>query len=114
MRDIPQNMKAAILHKPFEMTVDTLPVPEVGPHDALVKVMAVGICGSDVHYYEHGKIGKYVVEDPIILGHECAGEVVAIGEKVTRLNVGDRVAVEPGVTCGVCDMCKQGHYNLCP
>ncbi|WP_010677144.1 NAD(P)-dependent alcohol dehydrogenase [Bacillus timonensis] len=74
----------------------------------------IGVCGSDVHYYEHGKIGRYVVESPIILGHELAGEVVQVGEKVNNVVVGDRVAVEPGITCGRCEYCKSGRYNLCP
>ncbi len=83
-------------------------------NEVLIKVMAVGICGSDLHYYTHGRIGKYKVEKPFILGHECSGEVVAIGSSVERFKVGDRVAVEPGVTCGHCEACKEGRYNLCP
>ncbi len=111
---IPEVMKAAVLTKPWEIEIRELPVPEVGENEVLVKVMAVGVCGSDVHYYEHGRIGRFVVEKPIILGHECSGVVVATGERVSRVKVGDRVAVEPGVPCGTCDYCKQGRYNLCP
>ena len=111
---IPEVMKAAVLTKPWEIEIRKLPVPEVGENEVLVKVMAVGVCGSDVHYYEHGRIGRFVVEKPIILGHECSGVVVATGERVSRVKVGDRVAVEPGVPCGTCDYCKQGRYNLCP
>lgn len=107
-------MKAAIMTAPGRIELTELPVPAPGPHEALVKVMAVGICGSDIHYYEHGRIGRYVVDGPFVLGHECAGEVVAVGEKVTRVKPGDRVAVEPGVTCGTCEACKSGRYNLCP
>jgi L-iditol 2-dehydrogenase len=114
LQDIPKTMKAAVMHKPLDVRIEELPVPEVGPDEVLVKVMAVGVCGSDVHYYEHGRIGPYVVRKPIILGHECAGIVAACGEKVTRFEPGDRVAIEPGVTCGRCDYCKQGRYNLCP
>lgn len=91
-----------------------LPVPEPGPNEALVKVMAVGVCGSDIHYYEHGRIGRYTVKPPFLLGHECAGVVAAVGKGVTRLKPGDRVAIEPGVTCGTCAACKSGRYNLCP
>ncbi|MTI81082.1 MAG: NAD(P)-dependent alcohol dehydrogenase [Firmicutes bacterium] len=109
-----EKMKAAVLHKPFDVRIEELPVPEVKPDEALVKVKAVGICGSDVHYYEHGKIGRYVVEKPLILGHEAGGEVVAVGENVTNVTVGQRVAIEPGVTCGECKYCKEGRYNLCP
>jgi len=112
--NIPQTMKAAVMPKPMEMTMQEIPVPELGPKDVLVKVMAVGVCGSDVHYYQHGRIGPYIVKKPIILGHECAGIVVACGEQVTRVSLGDRVAVEPGVTCGTCVHCKSGRYNLCP
>jgi L-iditol 2-dehydrogenase len=114
MFDIPRTMTAAVMPRPLEMNLEELPVPEPGPRDVLVKVMAVGVCGSDVHYYEHGRIGPYVVQKPIILGHECAGIVVACGSDVTRVRPGDRVAVEPGVTCGVCEYCKAGRYNLCP
>ncbi|MFF2094138.1 NAD(P)-dependent alcohol dehydrogenase [Paenibacillus sp. NPDC058174] len=111
--EIPAVMKAAVMVKPGEIVIQELPVPEPGPDEVLVKVMAVGICGSDIHYYEHGKIGPYVVEKPIILGHECAGIVAATGEKVSRFRNGDRVAVEPGIVCGRCAYCKQGRYNLC-
>ncbi|WP_302104768.1 NAD(P)-dependent alcohol dehydrogenase [Polycladomyces zharkentensis] len=111
---IPTTMKAAVLKKPLEMELRELPVPKVSGDEVLVKVMAVGVCGSDVHYYEHGRIGRHVVEQPIILGHECAGIVVATGDRVSRVKVGDRVAIEPGVTCGTCAYCKEGRYNLCP
>ncbi len=112
--DLPDSMKAAVLKSPFEIVIEDRPIPKVGPDEVLIKVMAVGVCGSDVHYYESGRIGRYVVERPIILGHECAGIVAAVGDNVTRFKVGDRVAVEPGVTCGTCEYCKQGRYNLCP
>ncbi|MFC6334504.1 NAD(P)-dependent alcohol dehydrogenase [Paenibacillus septentrionalis] len=107
-------MLAAVLNKPLDMEMKQVPIPTPGKDEALVKVYCIGVCGSDVHYYEHGRIGRYVVEQPIILGHELAGEVVAIGEDVKQVQVGDRVAVEPGVTCGRCEYCKAGRYNLCP
>lgn len=107
-------MKAAVLYAPGDVRIEEIPVPELKPDEALVKVKAVGVCGSDVHYYEHGKIGRYVVEKPLILGHEAGGDVVAVGQAVTNLKVGQRVAVEPGVTCGKCRFCKEGRYNLCP
>lgn len=109
-----QTMAAAVMDKPLEMEIRQVPVPEPKADEALVKVFCIGICGSDVHYYEHGRIGRYVVEKPIILGHELAGEVVAVGQAVRNVSVGDRVAVEPGVTCGRCKYCKSGRYNLCP
>lgn len=111
---IPRTMKAAVLHAAHDLRVDEVPVPELGPEDALIRVRACGICASDVHYLVHGRIGKYVVESPMIVGHELAGDVVAIGPAVTSLAIGTRVAVEPGVTCGRCRMCKAGRYNLCP
>lgn len=111
--ELPATMKAAVLQKPMQVTMEELPLPEIGPDEVLVQVMAVGVCGSDVHYYEHGRIGPYVVEKPIILGHECAGIVAACGERATRFSPGDRVAIEPGITCGRCDDCKRGRYNLC-
>src|SRR5690554_2177375 len=79
-----------------------VPVPEIGADDVLVKMEAVGICGSDLHYYSHGRIGDFVVEFPFILGHECAGTIIAKGESVDHLNIGDRVALEPGIFCGQC------------
>ncbi|GGF98891.1 NAD(P)-dependent alcohol dehydrogenase [Paenibacillus abyssi] len=110
---IPKTMRAAVMPQPFDIVIEERNVPEASGDEVLVKIMAVGICGSDIHYYEHGRIGPYVVEKPIILGHECAGIVAAVGDKVTRFKVGDRVAVEPGITCGRCDHCKSGRYNLC-
>ncbi|MEJ8543867.1 NAD(P)-dependent alcohol dehydrogenase [Brevibacillus borstelensis] len=111
---IPDTMKAGFLEQPLEVRVGQIPVPKVSGTDVLIKVEAVGVCGSDVHYYAHGRIGKRFVQYPHIQGHECAGVVVAIGEKVTRFQVGDRVAVEPGVTCMGCKWCREGRYNLCP
>lgn len=79
----------------------------------LVRVASVGVCGSDVHYYEHGRIGSHVVESPLVLGHEASGQVVATGPSVTRLAVGQRVSVEPGVPDFACAQCLAGRYNLC-
>ncbi|WEA42842.1 NAD(P)-dependent alcohol dehydrogenase [Priestia aryabhattai] len=112
--NLPKTMKAAVMHGTREISIETLPIPQIDENEVLIKVMAVGICGSDLHYYTQGRIGKYKVEKPFILGHECSGEVVAIGSAVERFRVGDRVAVEPGVTCGHCEACKEGRYNLCP
>lgn len=91
-----------------------VPMPDIKEKDVLIKIQAVGICGSDIHYYEHGRIGDFIVKNDFILGHESAGEVVQIGNEVRDLKVGDRVALEPGVTCGICEYCKSGLYNLCP
>lgn len=107
-------MKCAVMYGVGDVRVEERPVPAPEPNEVLIAVKAVGICGSDVHYFTHGRIGDYVVEQPLILGHESAGVVTAVGDAVTRFAPGDRVAPEPGYTCGQCAYCKSGHYNLCP
>jgi L-iditol 2-dehydrogenase len=109
-----KKMAAAVMDQPLSIKVMQVSIPELKPDEALIQVHCIGICGSDVHYYEHGKIGRYEVKQPIILGHELAGVVVEAGSSVQNVSVGDRVAVEPGVTCGRCEYCKAGRYNLCP
>lgn len=79
----------------------------------VIGVHTVGICGSDVHYWTHGAIGDFVVKAPMVLGHETSGVVKTVGEGVTHLKPGDRVAIEPGVPCRHCEYCKHGQYNLC-
>ena len=106
--------RSAVLNAATSLEVLDRPVPVPGPRDVLVQVQAVGICGSDVHYYEHGRIGEYVVDQPMIIGHEAAGVIVAVGEKVDDRSVGQRVALEPGVPCRRCGQCLAGRYNLCP
>jgi len=106
--------RAAYMTGINKMEVRDIEVPALKAKDVLVKVEYVGICGSDVHYLEHGKIGDFIVKGDFILGHECAGTIVEIGTGVENLKVGDRVALEPGVTCGQCEFCKTGRYNLCP
>jgi L-iditol 2-dehydrogenase len=106
--------RVAVLTRPEEIVMEERAVPEPGPRDVLMKVSSVGVCGSDVHYYEHGRIGSHVVRAPLVLGHESAGRVVAVGSEVTRHAVGDRVTLEPGVPCGRCRECRSGRYNLCP
>src|SRR5439155_18454757 len=105
--------RAAVLHAPGDLRVEDRAVPEPGPREVLVEIAAVGVCGSDIHYYEHGRIGAHVVEAPMILGHESAGRVAAVGSGVTKHRVGDRVTLEPGVPCGRCRECRAGRYNLC-
>lgn len=106
--------RAAVLHAPRTIRVEDRPVPRLGPRDVLVEVRAVGVCGSDVHYYEHGRIGRYEVVSPLVLGHEASGVVVDLGPEARAHSVGDRVALEPGVPCGRCRECRAGRYNLCP
>jgi L-iditol 2-dehydrogenase len=105
--------RAAVLHGPGDLRVEPRPVPEPGPRDVLVEVAAVGVCGSDIHYYEHGRIGSFVVREPMILGHESSGRVVALGRGASKHAVGERVALEPGVPCSNCRECRAGRYNLC-
>jgi len=110
-----RTIKAAVLHGIEDLRIEDVPMPAVErDDDVLVKVDSVGVCGSDVHYYRHGRIGDWVVKSPLILGHECAGIVEEVGAGVKGLRPGDRVALEPGVPCGRCRFCRSGRYNLCP
>ncbi|KAL2798509.1 chaperonin 10-like protein [Aspergillus keveii] len=103
-----------VLQGIHKVTYEDRPVPELeSPHDVIVNVKYTGICGSDVHYWEHGAIGQFVVKDPMVLGHESSGVVSKVGSSVTNLKVGDRVAMEPGIPCRRCEPCKAGKYNLC-
>jgi len=106
--------KAAFMTGIRQMEIREIPMPELKPDQVLVKLEYVGICGSDVHYFEYGRIGDFIVNGDFILGHECAGTVTAVGNAVTTHSVGDRVALEPGATCGHCEYCTSGRYNLCP
>lgn len=106
-------MRASVLRGAGDLAVEERPDPTPGPHEVLVRVSSVGVCGSDVHYYEHGRIGSFVVESPLVLGHEPAGTVVAVGDEVSLLEVGQRVSIEPGVPDFTCDQCLAGRYNLC-
>lgn len=107
-------MKVAVMEGIGKMGYTRRPIPTPKADEVLVKLEYVGICGSDMHYYETGAIGDYVVEPPFVLGHEPGGTVVEVGSNVKHLKVGDRVALEPGKTCGRCEFCRQGKYNLCP
>ena len=107
-------MKVAVMEGIGKMGYTERPIPVPKDDEVLVKLEYVGICGSDMHYYEMGRIGDYVVEPPFVLGHEPGGTVVEAGRNVTHLKVGDRVALEPGKTCGKCKFCREGKYNLCP
>ncbi len=97
-----------------KMEIRAVPMPVPKDKEVLVKMEYVGICGSDAHYFHDGRCGDYVVKGDFILGHECAGTIVEVGRDVQHLKVGDRVALEPGITCGECEFCKTGRYNLCP
>ncbi|RAL51386.1 hypothetical protein DM860_010888 [Cuscuta australis] len=86
-------------------------LPPLGPADVRVRIKALGICGSDVHHFKHMRCGNFVVKKPMVIGHECAGIVEQVGRRVEGLAVGDRVALEPVISCR---RCKDGRYNLCP
>ncbi|MFF1252577.1 NAD(P)-dependent alcohol dehydrogenase [Pseudarthrobacter sp. NPDC058329] len=112
--ELPATMRASILKSQGDMAMETLPLPQLDADQVLVQVAAVGVCGSDVHYYEHGRIGPYVVDHPLILGHELSGRIAAVGSAIDPSRVGQRVAVEPQRPCRKCKQCKAGRYNLCP
>ncbi|MFI0819472.1 NAD(P)-dependent alcohol dehydrogenase [Streptomyces sp. NPDC021098] len=101
---------AAVLHGPKDVRIERRPIPEPAPGEILVDIGAVGLCGSDLHYYAHGENGPNVLRSPTALGHEAAGTVVA-GDGTHP--VGSRVAIEPAVPCGRCAACRGGRYNQC-
>jgi len=103
----------AVLHRAGDVRIEQRPIEEPGEQEVLVEVSAVGICGSDTHYFEDGFLGSNVIRAPHVLGHEVSGRVIACGELATRHRIGDRVTLEPGVPCSECVECLTGHYNLC-
>ena len=107
-------MTTAVLYAPGDLRIEQRPVPTPSEGEVLVRILSVGVCGSDVHYYEHGRIGDFVVRSPLVLGHESSGQIVEVGKGVSEGRVGERVAIEPGEPCGRCDQCRTGRYNLCP
>ena len=109
-----KKMKVAVMTDIMTTELVEREIPEIKEDEVLVKIEYVGVCGSDLHYYEQGAIGDVKAEYPFVLGHEAAGTVVEAGEKVKGLQPGDRVAREPGKTCGQCEFCRTGKYNLCP
>lgn len=107
-------IETVVLHAAGQLRVEQRQARQLAPHQVRIDVMAVGVCGSDTHYFTHGRIGEFVLEAPIVLGHEPAGIVTEVGSAVEGLRVGSRVSIEPGIACGLCANCKAGHYNLCP
>ncbi len=108
-------MRALVLERQRELSLRDIDLPqEVGPDDVKVKIHTVGICGSDVHYYTHGKIGSFVVNKPMVLGHEAAGTIAAVGKNVKHLKVGDRVCMEPGIPDPNSHASRLGMYNVDP
>jgi len=107
-------MRAVVAHAAKDLRIDTVPdAPAPGPGEVRVKIEAGGICGSDMHYYRHGGFGVVRIKEPMILGHEIAGTVAEIGDGVSGLAVGDKVAVNPSSPCGRCSYCSRGMRNQC-
>ena len=106
-------MKAAFLSEPGTIYIEDIPKPACGPDQVLIQIKAAGLCGSDLHYFREGRIGDHIIREPHILGHESAGIIAEVGDRVQGFVPGDRVAVEPGVPCLACELCLNGNYNLC-
>jgi L-iditol 2-dehydrogenase len=111
--NIATTMLASVLVAPRRIELDRVPLPVVGDRQVLVRVGAVGVCGSDTHFFENGCIGDIIVNGPVVLGHESAGTIVAVGAKVNPSRIGERVAVEPQTVCRRCQYCLRGEYHLC-
>lgn len=107
-------MKAVKWFAPRDMRVVEIEKPAPLPHEALIRIESTSVCGSDMHYFAEGRIGKTVITEPLILGHEYAGIVESVGSDADPSLVGKRVAVEPGIPCLKCEWCQSGHYNVCP
>jgi L-idonate 5-dehydrogenase len=106
-------MLACRIHAAQDLRVEPLDTPVAGPGQVLLSLGAGGICGSDLHYYFEGRNGSFVVREPLVPGHEASAVVAAVGAGVTRVKVGDRVAVSPSHACGQCEYCRQGREQLC-
>jgi L-iditol 2-dehydrogenase len=107
-------MKAALLTGIEQFEIRNVPIPEIiNDTDVLIRIKTIGVCGSDVHYYTSGRIGTQIVQFPFIIGHEAAGVVESVGNKVTRVKPGERIAIDPAVSCGHCDQCKSGREHTC-
>jgi L-idonate 5-dehydrogenase len=106
-------MRAVVIHAPKDLRIDLYPDPAPGPGEVRVKIAAGGICGSDLHYYHHGGFGTVRIREPMALGHEIAGVIAAVGEGVSHLGPGMRVAVNPSQPCGTCIHCREGQRNQC-
>lgn len=111
--DTKPKMRAFLLHGEKDLRAGELDVPAPSPGYVLLRVRRAGICGSDMHYFLHGKIGSFIPKRSFVLGHEFAGEVAGVGEGVSPSLLGQRVTVDPSIPCGQCKFCRGGRYNLC-
>lgn len=106
---------SVVIHKKNDLRVEQSELPgEPGPYEVQLASHTVGICGSDVHFWKDGKIDKWVINEPLVTGHESSATVIKVGSHVKNVQPGDRVSVEPGTGCMSCQVCKDGFYNLCP
>ena len=106
-------MEALVIHAPGDLRVEEIATPEIGPDQLRVRVRCGGICGSDLHYYQHGGFGTVRIKEPMVLGHEVAGVIEEVGSGVTQYQSGDRIAISPSRPCGLCRYCQQGLHNHC-
>jgi L-idonate 5-dehydrogenase len=104
---------ACVIHAAHDLRVEEETARALGPHDVLLRLGAGGICGSDLHYFKEGRVGAFVVREPLVPGHEASGVVEAVGAEVTRVKHGQKVAINPSHPCGHCDYCRAGRGNLC-
>ena len=107
------SMLACVIHGAHDLRLEQREIPKPQPNEVLVRLGAGGICGSDLHYFHDGGVADFRIREPMILGHEVAGEVVSCGSEVRTVKAGDRVAVNPARYCGVCQYCRSGRANLC-
>ncbi len=101
------------IHAKEDLRIENVAEPVIEPGQVLIRLGAGGICGSDLHYYFEGRNGSFVVREPLIPGHEASGVVAKVGPGVTRVKVGDKIAVSPSHACGQCDYCREGREHLC-
>ena len=104
---------ACLIHGAHDLRLQDETPPPLGPHDVLLRLGAGGICGSDLHYYQHGRVGAFEVREPLVPGHEASGTVDSVGSADTRVTPGQKVAINPSHPCGHCDYCRAGRGNLC-
>lgn len=106
-------MEALVIHAPGDLRVEEIETAELGAGQLQVRVRCGGICGSDLHYYQHGGFGTVRIQQPMVLGHEVAGMIEAVGSAVTAFRPGERIAISPSRPCGLCRFCQQGLQNHC-